>query len=248
MLQIAVTTRFLIWTTQRTGSTVFWRTLDRHPEIEGHGEMFLPTMTREDSYPAFVARSAWAKLEARAAPARSMRRYLTELYSAPSGTSAVGFKLMYNHLTPPLASWIAREHPKGIHLVRRNLLKLMISRVAAEQRGLYHLEPGEEPPSDRVTLDPATLLTRLEKIAAEFERGSAFAETLGALPVVYEDLVAQRDATYARVFDFLEVTPSIPAPEPLRKINPDSLSELVANLDEVKETLRGSAFESHLEP
>ena len=38
MLRIAVTTRFLIWTTQRTGSTVFWRTLDRHPEIEGHGE------------------------------------------------------------------------------------------------------------------------------------------------------------------------------------------------------------------
>jgi len=241
-----VTTRFLIWTTQRTGSTVFWRTLDRHPEVEGHGEMFLPTMTREDAYGAFLARSRWARLEARAAPERSVRRYLAELYSGRPGAAAVGFKLMYNHLTPPLAAWIERERPRVIHLVRRNLLKMCISRVAAEQRGLYHLEPGQPPPADQVKLEPTTLVAQLEKIAAELERGAAFAHARGAISVAYEDLLTDRPATYARVFDFLGVTPWTPTEEPLRKINPDSLPELVANFDEVAATLRGTPFEVHL--
>lgn len=241
-----MTTRFLIWTTQRTGSTVFWRTLDRHPEIEGHGEMFLPAMTREDAYGAFLARSRWARLEARTAPTRSVRRYLTELYSGGPGAAAVGFKLMYNHLTPPLAAWIERERPRVIHLVRRNLLKMWVSRVAAEQRGLYHLEPEKAPPADRVKLDPLTLVADLEKIATEVERGAGFAESRGALPVAYEDMLADREATYARVFEFLGVAAWAPAEEPLRKINPDSLSELVENLDEVVDALQGTPFEAHL--
>ena len=238
-----MTTRFLIWTTQRTGSTVFWRTLDRHPAIEGHGEMFLPEMTRADSYPAFLSASRWARLERRLAPARSVARYLERLYDAGPGVHAVGFKLMYNHLTPPLAAWIEREHPRVIHLVRRNLLKLMVSRLAAEQRGLYHLEPGKAPPADRVKLDPAEVASRLEKIAAEVERGTAFADAHGALTVEYEELLSDRTGTYARVFDFLGAPPWIPGEEPLRKINPDSLAELVEDFDSVAAALRGTRFD-----
>jgi len=208
--------------------------------------MFLPAMTREDSYAAFLAASRWSKLEARAAPGRSVGRYLAGLYSGAPGSAAVGFKLMYNHLTPSLTSWIERERPRVIHLVRRNLLKLLVSRVAAEQRGLYHLDPEQRPPVDRVKLDPTTLVARLEKITEELERGAAFAEARGALTVGYEDLLEDRVATYARVLEFLGVSSSVPANDPLRKINPDSLADLLANLDEVTDALRGSPFEYHL--
>ncbi len=240
-------TPFLIWTTQRTGSTVFWRTLDRHPEIEGHGEMFLPEMKREDSYASFLARSRWARLEQRAAPERSVRRYLAELYAGAPGVRAVGFKLMYNHLSPPLERWIEGERPLVVHLVRRHLLKLLVSRVAAEQRGLYHLEPGERPPADRVKRDPATLVTHLDKVAAELERGAALASACGALEIAYEDLLADRTASYTRVFEFLGVSAAPPPDDPLRKINPDALPELVENWDEVVAALRGTPFERHLE-
>jgi LPS sulfotransferase NodH len=241
-----VPTRFLIWTTQRTGSTVFWRTLDRHPEVEAHGEMFLPEMKREDSHASFLARSPWARLEQRVAPGRSMARYLAQLYAGGPGVRAVGFKLMYNHITPPLERWIAREKPLVVHLVRRNLLKLLVSRVSAEQRGLYHLEPGEAPPADRVKLDPGVLVTRMEKITAELERGAALATARCALEVAYEDLLADRTATYARVFEFLGVSPAPVPEEPLRKINPDALPELVENWEAVVIALRGTPFEEHL--
>jgi LPS sulfotransferase NodH len=134
-----------------------------------------------------------------------------------------------------------------LHLVRRNLLKILVSRIAAEQRGLYHLEPGEQRPADRVKLDVVDLSARLEKLATELERGSALAETWGAFPVAYEDLLRDRDATYAGVFDFLAVAPWTPTEEPLRKINPDSLAELVENFDAVAGALRGTRFEVHVD-
>jgi len=241
-------TRFVVWTTQRTGSTVFWRTLDRHPEVEAHGEMLLPTMKRDDAYASFLAASPWRRLERRLAPARSLDRYLAQLYRGAPGVRAVGFKLMYNHLTPELRRFLERERPKLLHLVRGNLVKLLASRVAAERRGLYHLDPGAEAPADRVVLDPDDLVARLEKIEAEIAGGRALAAGHDALELAYEDLLVHRDETYARVFAFLGVAPpAAPLPAPLRKINPDALPDLVENWDAVREALLGTRFGAHLE-
>lgn len=241
-------TAFLIWTTQRTGSTVFWRTLGHHPRIEAHGEMFLPEMTREDSYASFLGASRWRRLERWLSPSRSVARYCDRLFAGGPGVDAVGCKLMYNHLSPPLEAWIDRARPKLVHLVRRNHLKLLASRVAAERRGLYHLEPGADVPADRVALDPREVATRLERIAREVERGRAFTAGRDAMEVAYEDLLAEREATYTRVFTFLGVpAPEAPLPEPLRKINPDSLPELIGNYDEVRRSLEGTPFSAFLE-
>ena len=47
---------FLLLATQRTGSTVLWRTLDEHPSLRVRGEMFMQGMTHEASWPVWCER------------------------------------------------------------------------------------------------------------------------------------------------------------------------------------------------
>ena len=131
--------RFLILAAQRTGSTVVGDALDQHPEISCEREMFLAGQKRPRSYSQFLQHSHWRRLEARLGPARSIESYLRGFFHAEPPVRAVGMKLMYNQRGTVLDRWIDVHRPRIIHLVRHNAVKVIVSRLTAERRGVYHV-------------------------------------------------------------------------------------------------------------
>ena len=70
-----LTTRFVLLATQRTGSTVIWQTLDRHPRVAAFGEMFLEGLAHPASFATYLRASPLRRLALRAAPRRTTARY-----------------------------------------------------------------------------------------------------------------------------------------------------------------------------
>lgn len=235
----AVADPFLIWTSPRTGSTVFWRDLDTHPQIEAHGEVLLENNWKPDSFLTFRERN----------PERGqdVGEFLDQLLSAGEERVAVGFKMMYRHRSPAFDAWFAaRPRLRVVHLVRSNALRQHVSLLAARQRGVFHVMPGEPRPRKRVTVPLQNLRNRLARLTGDVAMARTFIADHDHIEIRYEDLVTARGAVYERIFAFLGV-PGIELAEPtLRRINLGALPELIENYAQVVEVLQGTEYERFL--
>lgn len=236
---------FVLLATQRTGSSVVWRTLDSHSSVYARGEMFMKGMEHPESYAASLGRPG-QRLFARLAPGWSVRRYLDRFYSDRSGVAAIGFKLMYSQLRPEVWSWLDGHGANVLHLVRRNPLKILISKAAAEATGRRHLEPGEQHAPRPVALDVASLGTRLDRIISQVESHRARIVALNHLEITYEELLDEPQALFDRCFRFLGVEPE-PVELALRKLTPNTLREALANYGEVADALENTPHAELLE-
>jgi len=247
-------TAFLLLTTQRTGSTWLQTLLDSHPRIAVHGEMFLLHASRHPPFGAdgverfeyYTERAGDGHRSAR--PYRTFA-YLDTLFAAHSEASAVGFKMMYDQVFrhPEVLAYLVRRDVKVVHLVRRNLLDIVISREAMKARGLAHATSKEEVKDLQVTLDPLTLRGRLRLIDVQV---AAYRRALEALridhvEVVYEDLMEGR-TSIAPILRWLGVPHGDDADlsSQMIKLNPDRQSQLVANYDKVARLLEHTRYAS----
>ena len=226
---------FILLATQRTGSSVLWRTLDTHPSLHVRGEMFMNGMEHPESYAACLGRPG-RQLLARLTPAWSVRRYLDRFYADRSGVAAIGFKLMYSQLRPEIWSWLEAHEADVLHLVRHNPLKILISKAAAEATGRRHLAPGERHEPEPVALDVASLGPSLDRITSQVEAHRARIAELHHLEISYEELLDRPQALFDRCFGFLGVEPQ-PTELALRKLTPNTLRDALANYDEVAAAL-----------
>src|SRR5579862_76342 len=85
-------TAFVIFATQRTGSSWVSTMLGSHPAVETYGELLQRGAKRPNSFAAFVADAGG---RARFPGPRLTFSYLDELYAPRPGVEAIGFKLMY---------------------------------------------------------------------------------------------------------------------------------------------------------
>lgn len=238
---------FIILTTQRTGSTLLWKYIDNHPNISAHGEMFLSSHNGEDSFSTFKRRSLKNRLRYYIKRKSVVSDYLQEFSTKKNMIEACGFKLMYNQVIPELETCILETRPTIIHLVRNNALKIVVSRETARKRNLYHLDTNNKIQNVTVRLEPLCLLNNLKNIVAEVESNRKKYLDLPYLEVTYESFVKDMAKEANRIFSFLAVKNVENLPVPLKKINPDSVSDLIENYDEVKEALLGTEFESMLD-
>ncbi len=238
---------FIILTTQRTGSTLLWRYLDKHPNISGHGEMFLNSHKGVDTFSTFRRKSLKNRLRYHICRKYLINDYMARFFEKTNEIEACGFKLMYNQLIPELEAYILNTKPLIIHLVRNNALKIVVSRETAKKRNLYHLQNETEIQDVTIRLEPKSLLNDLESIAAEVEDNRQKFSHLPYLELSYESFVKDMTEEAENIFSFLAVNIVQGLPVPLKKINPDSISDLIENYDEVQEILMGTEFESMLD-
>jgi LPS sulfotransferase NodH len=167
------------------------------------------------------------------------------------GTRLVGFKVFYNHLTD--AEWdrfAAQRSFKIIHLTRSNRLRTIISTDIAFKTGQWtsSRRSGNAPPGDRVvTLDPSTLIERIERIRAGEDITRERFMDRPMLEVVYETMVAQPQETFRRVGEFLGVSDIDPSHIGIRRQNPERLAELIANYEDVRRLLTATEYASYLD-
>ncbi len=247
-------TKFVVLSTQRSGSTWVVDMLTSHPRVVAHSELFMhggkgtPRWGQKDL--AYWQTYASDKPGGRAARPYWLWRYLEEAFHERPGVDAIGFKLMYSQLTrisKPLMPWLWLKRVRIIHLIRRNALDVVLSKEAGTARGgKLHAREGEDVERVSIRLQTDDLLRRMtlhERAVAgarvRFKRvGLSYRE------VVYEDL-AEDERGFATLFEFLGVEPA-PVTSSLQKVNPTVHQELIENYGEVREALAGTKFAGQL--
>lgn len=239
--------RFLLLSTQRSGSSFLGTSLGSHPDITCFEEVFMPRNQGPRSFSTYRTASLRRRIEYLIARRRTIFRFLDELYASVGPGQSVGFKFMYRQAQrhPEVIAWCERNDVRVVHLIRRNFLKILLSRLQAKRRGIYHAKQaiGSEP----LKIDTRTLKSRLGAMASLIERNSRRFENLNCLVISYEELVAEQSEVFRRILAFLDADPEVNLSSDLVKINREPLANLILNYDEVASVLHGSPYESLLE-
>jgi len=150
--------------------------------------------------------------------------------------------------TPFLFRHMAQTKAKVVHVVRLNKLRIMISEEISKATGWWSLSRKEDrlPEKKALRLDPKSALAFID---AQLDQQRRTAEQLARVSDVetikYEtmfegELFSEHTLEVARrVLKKAEVDPR---PRNLR-MNPEPISELVENFDELAEALRDTAHE-----
>ena len=238
--------KFVVLTTQRSGSTWLISILHKLEGATVYGELFLqrtraPGEKKWDSdfaYPRFF------ETKPKGIRPFSVFSYLNVLYRTPG---AVGFKLMYSQLKPypEVLAYMIMRRIRVVHLFRRNDLDVVISRAIKASIGHAHVLSGQPAPDPvRVRLDCGALVTRLRHLQSNRETMRRFLRWSGQphVEVAYEDIVG--DAShFRRIGEFLSIDPGGQVPDSnLVKIRKGGHADVLSNYHEVKAALAGSVF------
>jgi LPS sulfotransferase NodH len=239
--------KFIIISTQRSGSSLLVTTLASHPKIECFREIFLEENTKPDSYTTYSRASFSRKLQHWLCRKRLVEQYITQFLGKMEYGEVVGFKFMYSQdkILPQVIDWVEREQIKVIHLIRINSLKKRVSRLVSRFRNLAHSTERVE--VCRISVDTARLKEKLDSMSQEIDQYRSRLSHLNPLEITYEDLVANQDRELQRVLDFLEIDVFPGLSTELVKVNSDRLSDVIENYDEVVQALFGTEHEQFLD-
>lgn len=220
--------KFVIISDARTGSTLLMALLDNHPEIIAKGELFKQLRGK-------TTLDIWNDL----------------FRKRPKKVKWVGFKLFYDH---PWNSgerkvWDLIEEDKGIviiHLVRNNKIRSYVSKQIGLKTKLW--TEGVNQPNTltledkKVNIDPRQCIENIEKIdRLESDTKKRFRDH-NLIPVSYEELSTDKNATMNRVYKELNVT-ELEIQTNLKKQNPEKLQDLVLNYEELRKYLSNTRWD-----
>lgn len=219
-------TKFIILSRSRTGSNLLVSLLNSHPAIEARGELL---QRRQETSFADLIESGFSVSDER--------------------TRAAGFKFFYYHplREDPTEIWeifLGMPHLHVIHLKRRNILRTLVSHKLAMSDNVWQQSASDQVvgrTGKKVTLD----IEELERVftgtrAMEAEGDRKFAGH-PVLEVHYENLVSDTFPTYSRITGFLGVEDWRPRTDLVRQ-NPEPLSRLIANYEELKEAFAATRW------
>lgn len=215
--------RFVLITTQRSGSTLLSEYLNSHPDIYMGRELF--QMHRygynydEEGYVTFQGPIA---------------DYLDSFFSKHlQNHQAVGFKLMSDqmHQFPQILEYIKVNGIPCIYLERQNSVKIAVSRLLARKRNLYHTK--EDIVLNQETLCIDQLNRELSVIASTKEQLRNMVDPDKDLQIYYEELVIHKESVLLEALSFLQVSQEVNLQCSLRKINSENLKDVIANYDDL---------------
>ncbi|HEY0417273.1 MAG TPA: hypothetical protein VGC78_12895 [Gaiellaceae bacterium] len=236
---------FVVFATQRTGSSWVASMLGSHPAVETYGELFQRGAKRDTAFdPYFLAHGG-----RRNRRRRLTFRFLDALYAAQPGIDAIGFKLMYQDVkeNPAILAYLARRKVRVVHLVRANLLDVVVSNETARARGRYHAEGAVEQVA--VAVDAESLVRRLRSLERKVKvaRTAVAAAFVPHVEVSYESLLAE-PRRFADLLRFLDVCdPDTPLTSQLRKLNSLRKEDTISNFAEVERALSGTRFAAFID-
>ena len=240
---------FLLLSTQRSGSTWMIDMLNSHAKVVAYSELFIGGGRGFPKWGGATDIPLWETYrDAHAGDVEELilERYLDLLFGERNN-QAVGFKLMYEQESayPGILRHLTAHGGAILHLVRRNVLDVLISRETAAARDVYHARRSEKLSPCRIRLDASTLIDHLTEQASRVETARTRYRNVEPplMEVCYEELCTERDC-FSKVLSFLGVDPYVGnLSTSLKKINSESHHDLIENYEEIRETLCGTAFE-----
>jgi LPS sulfotransferase NodH len=246
-------TRFVVTCPARTGSSMLTSLLQSHPEICCHGEVFgwrvfegfkginYNGPISEHRKPPIVDKLVQLRLDD---PVLFLRDFV--LFAGEY--KAVGLKFKYEELSiehfTAVRHWIRdNQDIKIIHLTRQNLLKRYASQVIATKITKVFNTWQEVPPPTRITLSPEECEREFAHTEQRQERYTKLFAKHDVLHMTYEELIADRDVKLTQIQTFLGLEPT-ELRTGMKKLNPDSLADLLENYNELHQHFVGTRFES----
>jgi hypothetical protein len=258
--------KFVVAVTQRSGTTFFGSVLNKHPEIYLFGEVFYDGAYKDDPNNFY---NFWLKkiMEDNINITyryrmNNIRNFLLHKYNSVENKTAIGVDIKYTELQRiPEIIFIMKElNIKVIHIVRKNILKTHISCCLNNmQQQLKRGAHGKKKvPAVKVYIKPDNALIH------EFERrrnemnhfSNVFSRNLLCLEINYEDFFSNSQSESETIVpqvldqtcDFLCVQGNRhDLTTNLKKTNPNKLTELIENYDEVADFLSGTKWAYLLE-
>jgi len=243
---------FVVFTTQRSGSTWVMSVLNTYDDVNAQGELFLSRPRspekRWDSDFAY-SRYVESKAEHGNIRPRSVFRYLDTFFAQGAH---VGFKLMYDQLRayPEILVYLLHRRVRVVHLVRENHLDVLISFALKREIGRAHvLDAKDRPREPTVELPTASLVRKLRRLQFKHDAARRLLRTtrLPHVEVTYEELV--RDpGRFDRVLEFLGISADGREPRShILKTRVGGQRDVVANYEEVERALASTRFAGLLE-
>lgn len=223
--------KFIIYSTQRSGTSWLVDLLDNHPETYCFGEMFLKRPTLPKRFYHYQQDNAGVR-------PFSTNTYLRKFEEKTDSFKAAGFNLMYNHSCryPEVLIRATIKQYKIIHLVRRSHFDKIISAKLRQKSDIAHItDKNTKEPEDTITLDPEEIKRDLKKRKIEYV---LHRNLLRLLPtpkhtVCYNDMTDNFSETMTDIADFLDISDG-PWNTKFSKVNKRSKEEVVENYDEIK--------------
>lgn len=252
-------TTFVMVAERRSGTTLLIDCLNSHPDVMcikrafGHEHPVENPTPDTESGRFYLYRTASFKrrLMFRLRRGALVTHFMTERawFEPGEETPALGLRVTYRNTVryPQVVQWIHDENVKVIHLIRHNLLKACLSKRTSKVHKLGHPRDGDAVEPVKINVPVRKLLRDLRIRREKLERQRALFRDGPYLEVSYEDLVAQRERESQRLLSFLGVHAETALETDLVKINPDKISLIVSNYDELCSGLRGTEFEAMLD-
>jgi LPS sulfotransferase NodH len=245
--------KFVVLSSQRSGSTWLMNLLNQMDDTTAYGELFLRrkrdpegvTWDSENSYPRFYEDRPGNP----GVRPFSVLSYLGKVYQQPG---AVGFKLMYSQVQkfPEILAYLTLRRVHVVHLVRQNLIAGIVSRAIKDKTRRAHRLAGEPELADiQVQLNPKKLIAKLERRERKIRLARRLLSwtLLPHIEVAYEEL-EQDLSCFHEVCSFLSIQSGGTMPKSsLVKLNRRPHAEVISNYSEVREALLATPFARYLE-
>lgn len=232
--------------------------LDSHPAVASYDELLAPGAKGRGEWgrtdllffePYYVCHRRRNHLASRAL---WLFRYLDALYSPRRNTEAIGMKLMYDQLwhNPWTLIYMVRHRLRVVHLVRANLLDVIVSTEAAQARRQHHAFQGHLIETPALTLNPAKVTSMLRTLERRVKIARNLLKFLRIkhIELSYEQLLAE-PRLVKDVLTFLNVDIELHPPSlasRFRKLNTAKKRDIIDNYAELVSALKGTRFERYL--
>jgi hypothetical protein len=240
-----MSTKFLLLSSQRTGSAFLEQCLNSHEEIKCRGEVLLGYGGDYKKLPPrFLkkyrrTRTLWQSICSGALidPMNCIDSHLT----IPNGYSAAGFRLMYNQIERDFRVKRHLEQISDVKIVllqRKNILKQFVSLKLMHNQskyGRFSAHVFEKQNIIKVRINPSEAIEYMNKIHLQKERYRKFFANLEMLEINYEDMIGTgglNETSSASLCSFLDVKKT-PLISKQVKMNPSNLQDIIINYDEL---------------
>jgi len=240
--------RFVVLGDARTGTTMLRHLLDQHPDVSCAGELI------SNDVDTVFGGSRGARMlpfKRRLLRSSSFKRARVRQYfrSVPRAR-AVGFKALYEQVTPAMRGFLEQRLDRVMLIVREDRVRRALSLMQAEDTDCWNIvhSRSETPPSKYPYTADFERLTRLIGLSEACDREwTAWVNALGprGLVMQYEELVQDRVGNLGTALEFLGLEPASAAsltPETVRLTTPKPLSEVLLNYDDLLAAAAGTRW------
>lgn len=237
---------FVIYSTQRSGSTLLNELLDQHPQVICAGEIFKARDSLKIFHPdcSFRYDERQSSLAFKLWPNVMLKRFVSKI--ASKRAEVFGCKLMVSQIDklPHLPKILDEQGWYKIVLQRRSKVKQILSLEISRALSTWVNKGSEE--SNAVHLD----IDHLRSTARYLMRSASILDNLeqeADLVLTYEDLVADLPQAMQSIFRSLGLDSDFKIDPPAhRPSSKQSYAERILNFDEVKATLLAEGLDEQV--